>query len=128
MQSKVLVSWILRISLAFAFAFPAINAIFDPDSWIGYFPSFMQGIVDPILLLHSFGALEVVLALWVLSGWKVQIPAAIMALMLLAIVMFNLEQFQVLFRDLSVMGLAVALMCMPGQRQSRRGIPINLDA
>ncbi len=128
MQSKTIVSWILRASLAFSFAFPAINAIFDPDSWIGYFPSFLHGYADPLLMLHSFGALEIILALWVLSGWKVHIPAAVMALMLLAIVMFNLAQFQVLFRDLAIMGMALALMVMQGAKRSRRGVPINLDA
>ncbi len=128
MQSKVLVSWILRISLAFAFVFPPINAIFDPDSWIGYFPSFLNGYVDPTLMLHGFGVLEIVLALWVLSGWKIQIPAAVMSLMLLAIVMFNLAQFQVLFRDLSIMGMSLALMFMQTARRPRKGIPINLDA
>ena len=128
MQSKTIVSWILRVSLAFSFAFPAINAIFDPDSWVGYFPSFLNGYIDPLLMLHSFGAIEVLLALWVLSGWKSHIPAAIMALMLLAIVMFNLAQFQVLFRDLAIMGEALALMVMQGAKRPRRGVPINLDA
>ena len=128
MQSKVLVSWILRISLAFAFAFPAINALFDPDTWIGYFPSFLTGYVEPLILLHGFGAIEILLALWVLSGWKVQIPASLMALMLLAIVMFNLSQFQVLFRDLSIMGLAIALMFMPAGSRRKPGVSINLDA
>ncbi|MES2006682.1 MAG: DoxX family membrane protein [Patescibacteria group bacterium] len=117
MQSKQLVSLTLRISLAFAFIFPAVNAIFDPSSWIGYFPLFLKGYVPDEVLLHSFGALEVLLGLWVLSGWKVQIPAALMALMLLAIVAFNIPQFQVTFRDLSIMGMAIALVLMPSGKR-----------
>jgi hypothetical protein len=128
MQSKTIVSWILRISLAFAFAFPAINAIFDSGSWVGYFPSFLSGYADPLIMLHAFGAFELALALWVLSGWKVQIPAAIMALMLLAIVMFNLAQFQILFRDFAILGEALALMVMQGAKRPRRGVAINLEA
>src|SRR3569623_1398624 len=128
MRSKAIVSWILRISLAFSFAFPAVNAVFDPDSWVGYFPSFMSGLLDPALLLHSFGALEIILAVWVLSGWKVYIPAAVMALMLLAIVIFNFAQFQVLFRDLAIMGEALARMLMQGRSRPRAGASINLDA
>jgi uncharacterized membrane protein YphA (DoxX/SURF4 family) len=127
MQSKQLVSLILRISLAFAFVFPAVNAIFDPSSWLGYFPPFLLGVIDDTLLLHSFGALEVVLALWLLSGWKIKIPATLMALMLLAIVMFNLTQFQVVFRDLSILGIALALVCMPTQKR-KSSVPINLEA
>lgn len=128
MQSKQIVSLILRISLAFAFIYPAVNAYFDPMSWIGYFPPFLFGYVPDEVLLHSFGVLEIALALWVLSGWKVHIPATLMALMLLAIVMFNIPQFQVTFRDLSILGIALALIFMPGQR-TRRGVPsVNLDA
>lgn len=72
----------------------------------------MLGFIPDAVLLHSFGALEILLALWVLSGWKIRIPSMIMALMLLGIVMFNLTQFQVVFRDLSIMGLALALAVM----------------
>jgi len=127
MQSKQIVSLILRISLAFAFAYPAINALFDPSSWMGYFPPFVMGYIPDEVLLHSFGVLEIVLALWVLSGWKVKVPAAMMALMLLGIVVFNIPQFQVVFRDLSIAGLALALLCMPNPKRGR-GARINLDA
>ena len=68
------------------------------------------GFSPDAVLLHSFGALEVALALWVLSGWKVRVPATLMLLMLLAIVFFNLNQFQVVFRDLSIAGIALALI------------------
>lgn len=127
MQSKQLVSIILRVSLAFAFIYPAVNAIFDPSSWIGYFPPFIMGYVPDEVLLHSFGALEVLLALWVLSGWKVHIPASLMALMLLAIVMFNIPQFQVTFRDLSIAGIALALVVI-SPRKNTKNMPINLEA
>ena len=118
MQSKKIVSLILRVSLAFAFIYPAVNALLDPLSWIGYFPPFLLGIVPDEVLLHSFGVLEVLLALWVLSGWKIQIPAALMALMLLGIVVFNIPQFQVTFRDLSIMGIALALLFMPSSKRA----------
>jgi uncharacterized membrane protein YphA (DoxX/SURF4 family) len=112
MGSKQIVSWILRISLCFAFVYPAVSAIFSPASWIGYFPPFLLGHVPDPILLHSFGALEIALALWLLSGYKIRIPAMLMALMLLGIVMFNLSQFEIVFRDLSIAGMAVALAVM----------------
>ena len=111
------VDYLLRIGLALAFLYPPINAVMDPNSWIGYFPSFMKGIVEDQLLLHAFGVLEVSLALWVLSGWRIWIPALAMAVMLLGIVVFNIPQFQVLFRDLAIalMALALALIHLPRQ-------------
>lgn len=117
----------LRVSLAFAFLFPAVNVWFDPSSWIGYFPAFAKGIVSDEILLHGFGAVEIILALWVLSGWKIVFPASVMALMLLAIVVFNISQFQITFRDLSIMGMAVALVVMEKSAQARK-VPIDLEA
>jgi uncharacterized membrane protein YphA (DoxX/SURF4 family) len=103
---------ILRIGVAFAFLYPPLNAVLDPNSWIGYFPSFMRGIVPDEVLLHSFGAIEVIIALWILSGWKVFYPAVIAGLMLLGIVAFNIPQFPIVFRDLSIAAMALALALM----------------
>ncbi len=128
MQSKIVISMILRVALAFAFIFPAVNALFDPSAWIGYFPPFVHGIVPDEVLLHAFGAIEVIFALWVLSGWKIAFPALTMAAMLVAIVAFNPSQFQILFRDLSIAVAAVALALMQGPPRSKKGIQINLDA
>lgn len=109
----------LRVGAAFAFLYPPIAAIGDPDSWIGYFPAFMRtlGIADSVLL-HSFGVLEVLLALWLLSGWKIRIPAALATLMLFVIVGLNATQFPVVFRDLSIAAMTVALVVWPSARTS----------
>ena len=101
--------FILRGGLAFSFLFPAINAFFDPYSWIGYFPVFMRGFVSDAVLLHSFGVIEIIIALWILSGWKIFWPSLISFMMLVGIVFFNLSQFQIVFRDLSIAAIALAL-------------------
>ena len=100
---------LLRVGVAFAFLYPPINALFDPYSWLGYFPTFMHGILPDALLLHGFGAVEVALALWILSGRNIFLPSAAATLMLLAIVLFNLQDFQVVFRDVSLAAMAAAL-------------------
>jgi hypothetical protein len=99
----------LRFGVAFAFLFPPINATFDPMSWMGYFPKFLHGIVSNTVLLHSFGVLEVVLALWILSGKKIFVPSLVAVGMLVLIVLFNLQDFQILFRDISIATMALAL-------------------
>ena len=101
--------FILRGGLAFSFLFPAINAFFDPYSWIGYFPVFTRGFVSDTVLLHSFGVIEIIIALWILSGWKIFWPSLISFMMLVGIVFFNLSQFQIVFRDLSIAAIALAL-------------------
>lgn len=100
---------LLRIGVAFAFLYPPLNAIGDPNSWIGYFPSFLRGYVPDLVLLHSFGAVEVIIALWLLSGWRIVWPSILAAAMLCAIVAFNITELQVVFRDLSIAAMAAAL-------------------
>jgi uncharacterized membrane protein YphA (DoxX/SURF4 family) len=101
---------ILRIGVAFAFIYPPLDAIANPDSWVGYFPQFLLNSGIPTtLLLHGFGVVEVVIALWILSGWRIIWPALAAAVMLVAIVAFNANQFELLFRDLSIAAAALAL-------------------
>jgi uncharacterized membrane protein YphA (DoxX/SURF4 family) len=111
-HTNTIADWVLRIGVAFAFLYPPFNALGDPNSWIGYFPSFVHGIVPDMLLLHAFGIIEVVLALWILSGKYIFWPAAIATVMLVVIVAFNLPGFQVLFRDLTIAAAALALALM----------------
>src|SRR3989344_2418774 len=100
---------ILRMGLAFSFLYPPINALFDPNSWIGYFPQFLRGVGSDLVLLHAFGAVEIVIALWILSGWNIFWPSVAAALMLLSIVVMDFSEFQVVFRDLSIAAIAIAL-------------------
>lgn len=102
---------ILRIALAFSFLYPPLAALFDPYAWIGYFPAFVMGFVGrgDIVLLHIFGIAEVGLALWILFGKRVFVPCLIAALLLFLIVLFNLAQLSILFRDISLGLLALGL-------------------
>ncbi len=115
MNTQRAVLLLLRFGVAFAFLFPPLNAFLDPYSWIGYFPGFLMDIVPDMVLLHVVGIVEIIIGLWILSGRKIFIPSVAATAMLLLIVLFNLSDFQVLFRDLSIaaMALALALMSRP---------------
>lgn len=103
---------LLRIGAAFAFLYPPLDAVLNPYSWIGYIPQFARGMVDDMVLLHAFGLIEIVLAVWILSGRRIFWPCIAATLILLAIVAFNLRDFEVLFRDLSIAALTLALALM----------------
>ena len=112
---------LLRIGVAFAFLFPAVNAVIDPYSWVGYFPSFLRDLpIGEMVLLHIFGAVEVVVALWLLWGKRLFVPSVVATVLLLLIVAFNLGDFQILFRDLPIaaMALALAVLNRPGKGES----------
>jgi len=103
----------LRLAVAVAFVYPAISALFDPVSWFGYFPKAIQLLpIDPSLLLHGFGALEVLLALWILLGKRVFIPSVLATIVLMAIVVVHYVNFPILFRDVSIALAALALAFM----------------
>lgn len=110
-QDKKRISLVLRIGLAFAFLYPPISAFLDPNSWIGYFPQFMRNITpSDAFLLNSFGIFEIVIAFWILWGKKILYPLYTAIILLLSIVIFNWNQLDVLFRDLSMIAIAVALI------------------
>lgn len=112
----------LRIGLAFAFLYPPLNAVIDPSAWIGYFPSFTRGYVPDEVLLHAFGVVEIGIAVWVLSGWKIFWPSLVAMGMLLGIVVFNPSNFQVLFRDVSLAAMALALAMISYGHERSAGV------
>lgn len=107
-------NFILRAAAAFAFLYPPISAWFDPNSWLGYVPDFARAAAASVgagdlVLLHGFGAVEIIIALWILSGWKIFWPSLAATAVLLVIVISNFQEFPVLFRDLSIAGLTLGL-------------------
>ena len=109
MSKNALAYLVLRVGVAFAFLYAAIDAFIDPFSWIDFFPHFMRGYVPDLTLLHAFAVVEILIALWILSGKKIFIPATLATLLLVSIVLFNFSELQLLFRDLSIAAAALAL-------------------
>jgi len=110
MREEGIAKLLLRIGVAFAFIYPAVSAYFEPLSWIGFFPGFLRDVFpSETLLLHLFGISEVVIALWILIGRNIFIPSALGAIYLFGIVIFNLPSLDIVFRDISIMLMAVVL-------------------
>jgi len=110
------VSLLLRIGVAFAFIYPAVSAFFTPLSWIGFFPPFVSDAIgDETTLtyaLHLFGILEIAIALWILAGRRIFIPSAIATVILFVIVISNITLLDILFRDIPIMLMSMALALM----------------
>lgn len=106
---------LLRLGVAFAFLYPPINAFIDPYAWVGYFPMFVKVLAPEMLLLHVFGVVEIIIGLWILSGRRIFLPSALATVLLAMIVLFNVGDFQVLFRDVAIalMALALAVLNRP---------------
>lgn len=110
MERTQVIEVLLRIGVSFALIYPAVAALSDPLSWIGFFPTFARDIIpNDILLLHAFGLTEVIIALWILIGKRIFIPSVLAALYLAGIIIFNLPLFDIIFRDVPIFLMAVAL-------------------
>ena len=119
MGSERIVSLILRIGVAFAFAYPAVAGFITPLNWIGFFPPFMLKIVPGEILLPAFEIFEIILALLILFMKRPFYPAIIAAFMLLAIVVLDYKTMDIIFRDISILLMALALTVLHGREQNR---------
>ena len=111
MEQQKLTERVLRVGVAFSFIYPPISAFFNPYAWIGYFPQFMtnQTAISSLTLLHIFGIIELCIGISILCGKKVSIPSLIASLFLFLIIVFNLSQIDVLFRDIPILLMALLL-------------------
>lgn len=102
---------LLRIGLAFSFIYPPLSAFLDPYAWVGYIPAFLtlSGLSD-MTLLHLFGLLELLVGVLLLLNIQVRKTAAVAAVILFFIVAYHYRQMDVLFRDIPILLMAVALM------------------
>lgn len=107
---------VLRVSLAFSFLYPAVAGLIAPSNWIGYFPSFLLDMFPETGLLITFELFQIVLALWILSGKKPLWANALALFVLVAIIIFNFSQMDVLFRDISLAGIALALILLAREK------------
>lgn len=106
--------FLLRAGIAFAFLYPPIAALADPLAWAAYFPDFVTRLpVSTTVLLHAFGVVEIIIAVWIMSGRSIRIPAAIATVLLIGIMAANPGDFPVLFRDVTIAFGALALAFMP---------------
>lgn len=108
---------LLRLALAFAFAYPAYGFWSAPANWVGFLPPFVKNLeISEPILLTLLAIFHLVVALWILSGWRIFIPSLVAALFLGSIVFFNLTQIDILFRDVSLALAALSLALLTRAR------------
>lgn len=104
-----LAKWFLRGGLAFVFLYAAVSSFLNPDLWLSFLPPFLLEHFSVGLLLGVFSAYQVVLALWLLWGKGLRYAALISATTLLLIIVFNFRALDVVFRDVAILAMALAL-------------------
>ncbi|MDZ7726401.1 MAG: hypothetical protein U5L75_02360 [Candidatus Campbellbacteria bacterium] len=109
MKKEVLVEYTLRSGLAFSLLYAAIAGILDPSSWVGYVPNFLTAVADKETLLILIGVMQSIIALWILFGKRIFIPSTLAALFILSILVSQFSLLDVIFRDVTVLSVAIAL-------------------
>lgn len=107
-----LVSFFLRIGLAAVFVYAAIGSFLDPDTWASFIPSFMGEMVPVKALLMAFSVYELVLAMLLLADRYVFAAAILSAATMAGIVLVNAPGMDVVFRDVAIMFMALALAAL----------------
>lgn len=102
---------LLRLGVAFSFIFPAVSAFIEPAMWVGYVPAWIDIFLPREIFLHIFSTVEIFVALGVLF-WKSIYPSIVAGLILVSIVVLNISEFSVVFRDIPIalMSFALALL------------------
>lgn len=100
---------LLRIGIAFVFFYAALGSILNPDNWIGYFPAFLKQLLPQNILLISFSIYELFLGIWLLSHKKIFYASLLSAVTLTGIIIFNLPQIDITFRDIAIVFASISL-------------------
>lgn len=102
-------AWLLRLGLSVIFLYAGTSALLHSEQWLGYLPSFLQKLSDATTLLRIFALYEIILALWLLSGFYVRYAALLAAATLLGIVVTQPHALIITFRDVGLVFMALAL-------------------
>jgi uncharacterized membrane protein YphA (DoxX/SURF4 family) len=105
-----LASLLLRLGLAFVFAYAAINSLLYPNDWVGYLPHGLTIVIGATVALVLISIYQLVLVVWLLTGKKVRYVAILCALTLAGITVANIGVFAITFRDVGLFFAALALV------------------
>ena len=104
---------LLQIGLAFVFLYAAVGGFLHPENWVGFSPNWLP--LDKFLALKLFSVFEIILAVWLLSGWKLKYSSPISALALLGILV-SAGLDEITFRDVGLLLAGLALYWMVKQK------------
>jgi uncharacterized membrane protein len=103
--------FLIRAGLAFSFIYAGIGGFLKPENWIGWFPPLVREIFpfSDAVLLGAWGALELLLAIWLLSGWQRAFACYAAAFLLFGVTIANWSLMDIVFRDIALGLAAVGL-------------------
>ena len=112
MQPDRLTSFLLRVGVSITLLYAATAALLDPTSWIGFMPLWISKILPAAPLLTAFSIFELLLGLWLISGKYPKLSGLIAALTLAAITTVNITALDIVFRDIGLLAMCLAIITL----------------
>lgn len=114
-----LISILLRTGLAISFFYAAISSLLNPAIWSGFVPDFLKFIISPKIFLSIHSAYELILGFLLMSDYKTFYLSILSAVTLFIIIIFNLNFLDIVFRDIGLLLMAIALMVLSYKTNSK---------
>jgi len=111
------VSFFLRCGLAIVFLYAGIASLLAPENWIGFVPGFIRDLFPASVFLVLFSIYEISLGLWLLSNKKILSASILSALTVVVIIITNMFLFDIIFRDIAILFMAIALAIISGKEK-----------
>lgn len=102
-------TFFLQAGLAFVLFYAAISSLYEPDAWISYIPSFTTSIIPANASLVAVSFFQIILGVWLLSGIYARYAALVTTALIAGLVIFNLNELIITFRDTGLILAALAL-------------------
>jgi uncharacterized membrane protein YphA (DoxX/SURF4 family) len=118
MDDSQLAALVLRLGLAFIFAYAGISSFLNPVEWAGYLPAFASAVVSATVIVQVMAVVETALAVWLVSGVYLFYAALVGTLILAGITVTNLNVLIITFRDVGLVAAALALVLLSRARKS----------
>jgi uncharacterized membrane protein YphA (DoxX/SURF4 family) len=101
---------LIQIGLAVVFFYAAISQLRSPNDWTAYLPNLLNSSISLITLVKVVAVFELALGTWLLSGKYLKLAGLVCALTLGGILVFNLSQLIITFRDIGLLFMSLALI------------------
>lgn len=100
---------LIRIGLVFVFLYAGAEALIQPLNWVGFVPPWADKLISRELSLTMLSIFQIFLSLWLLSGFKERYSAWAASIFLVIVIIQNLGQMDILFRDVGLLFSSSAL-------------------
>jgi len=106
-----IISFLLRAGIGLPFLYAALSSFLTPDAWVGFLPRWVHPFgAERILMV--FSVYEIFLALWLFYGKWIFVSAFLSFVTVGGVILQNLGAFDIVFRDVSMLFIALVLVIM----------------